>query len=367
MKLIMIFATIVLVALLASCNKQTENIVTPQGLHAGTVQMSFARAPSGIVQVNARLSRAGYDDKIIQLSVSDTGKVASGSFSNVPVGTWHLKVDALNDTGAVQYSGETDLDVLPGQTTQVSLELLSTTGGIDIVVTWGAICTPAPSGLVSWWTGDGNANDRIGGNDGSTVNGAGFASGKVGRAFNFNGVDQFVRIPGSPSLNPPGSLTIEAWIYPTNDTTANIFAEWGGDYETYNQRAYQLSMFPGGILRFAISDTLHQNDPPFHEFDSPPGVITARAWNHVAGVYDKSTGSRRIYVNAVQVAERIDSPITIYPSTAEITLGAILIPGSSTYFSFFPGKIDEVSFYNRALSEAELRNIYNSGGAGKCR
>jgi len=136
----------------------------------------------------------------------------------------------LERSGAsVVLTRETDLDVLPGQTTQVSLELLSTTGGIDIVVTWGAICTPAPSGLVSWWTGDGNANDRIGGNDGSTVNGAGFASGKVGRAFNFNGVDQFVRIPGSPSLNPPGSLTIEAWIYPTNDTTANIFAEWGGD------------------------------------------------------------------------------------------------------------------------------------------
>ncbi|TLY30040.1 MAG: hypothetical protein E6K56_07450, partial [Ignavibacteria bacterium] len=149
MKLITLLPAIALAALFASCNKQTESIVAPQGLHDGTVQMSFARAPSGVAQVIASLSRVGYDDRVIHLSISDTGRVASGSFSNVPVGTWHLKVDALNDTGAVQYSGEADLDVLPGQTTQVSLELLSTTGGIDIVVTWGASCTPAPSGLVS--------------------------------------------------------------------------------------------------------------------------------------------------------------------------------------------------------------------------
>src|SRR5882762_9245295 len=239
MKLIMIFATIVLVALLASCNKQTENIVTPQGLHAGTVQMSFARAPSGIVQVNARLSRAGYDDKIIQLSVSDTGKVASGSFSNVPVGTWHLKVDALNDTGAVQYSGETDLDVLPDQTTQVSLELLSNTGSIDIAVTWGAVCTPAPSGLVSWWQGEGNAKDRIGENNGTMENGAGFATGKVGQAFQFDGVNGYVEMANSTSLNPKGSFAIDAWIFPTQDDhRGTIIAKWGDRSGWDNQRSF---------------------------------------------------------------------------------------------------------------------------------
>src|SRR2546421_8334663 len=139
MKFLTILAAVFLVALLASCNKQTETILSPGGMHAGTVQMSFARAPSGIAQVIATLSRAGYDNRILHLTVSDSGKVASGSFSSVPIGTWHLKVDALNDTGAVQYSGETDLEVLPDQTTQVSLELLSNTGSIDIVVTWGAV------------------------------------------------------------------------------------------------------------------------------------------------------------------------------------------------------------------------------------
>ncbi len=42
-------------------------------------------------------------------------------------------------------------------------------------------CVQPPAGLVSWWPGDGNAKDIISGNDGTLVNGATFATGKVGQ------------------------------------------------------------------------------------------------------------------------------------------------------------------------------------------
>ena len=34
------------------------------------------------------------------------------------------------------------------------------------------VCAPTPAGLVSWWPGDGNAKDMVGGNDGTLLNGA---------------------------------------------------------------------------------------------------------------------------------------------------------------------------------------------------
>jgi hypothetical protein len=41
--------------------------------------------------------------------------------------------------------------------------------------------------------------------------------------------------------------------------------------------------------------------------------------------------------------------------------------GSCNYEGqFFNGLIDEVSFFNRALSGAEIQSIYNAGSAGKC-
>src|SRR5438270_12952784 len=55
-------------------------------------------------------------------------------------------------------------------------------------------CTPPPPNMVSWWPGDGNANDIQGGNNGTLQGGATFASGKVGQAFSFDGVNDYGRV-----------------------------------------------------------------------------------------------------------------------------------------------------------------------------
>jgi hypothetical protein len=174
-------------------------------------------------------------------------------------------------------------------------------------------------------------------------------------------------VPSSASLNPTGSFTADAWIFPTSDNNLSpIVKKWGdqGDYD--DQREYVLELAPGGILGFSISDDAHQDDSSFHSFISPLGSVTLNAWNHVAGVYDQSTGTRRIFVNGVQVAERTDPPITITNGVADFTIGAHQRSSTNTEF-FFAGMIDEVEFFNRALSQEELAAIYNAGSAGKCK
>jgi hypothetical protein len=84
----------------------------------------------------------------------------------------------------------------------------------------------------------------------------------------------------------------------------------------------------------------------------------------VAAVYDQAAGARRIYVNGVKVAERIDPPITVTNSTAKVAIGAQFAEGPARYF--FDGLIDELSFYSTALSTADIQYIYNAGSAGKC-
>jgi len=81
--------------------------------------------------------------------------------------------------------------------------------------------------MVSWWPGDGNANDISGNNNnGSLQGGATFAPGKVDQAFSFNGLDAFVLVPDSVSLNPTEQITIDAWVYPTADAGAtDVVAE----------------------------------------------------------------------------------------------------------------------------------------------
>jgi hypothetical protein len=167
-------------------------------------------------------------------------------------------------------------------------------------------------------------------------------------------------------LNAPGSLTVEAWIYPTADTLAMIIGKWGFSYGWENQRSYSFDLWPGRALNFGIADDSTQEDTAFQDFRTGAGVLTLNAWNHVAAVYDKDAGARSIYVNGVKVAERFHAHIQITQGIADLAIGAYLY---SPYYTWdpFPGLIDEVGFYQRALSGSEIAAIYNAGSAGKCR
>ena len=63
-------------------------------------------------------------------------------------------------------------------------------------------CVPVLSGLVSWWPGDGNADDIVDGNPG-TLNGVTLATGLVGEAFSFDGTGEVI-VTDNPNLGSPG-------------------------------------------------------------------------------------------------------------------------------------------------------------------
>lgn len=85
-----------------------------------------------------------------------------------------------------------------------------------------AVCTPPPSNMVSWWGGDNNALDIVGTNHGTLMNGATFASGMVGQAFSFDGVDDYVDLGAGWFTYQ--SFTIDMWVKlgTTQVTWANI-------------------------------------------------------------------------------------------------------------------------------------------------
>jgi len=226
-------------------------------------------------------------------------------------------------------------------------------------------CPPTAEGPVSWWAGDGTAADSVDGNDGLIRNGATFTPGTSGQAFAFDGLDDFVEIANTPSLNPTGSFSIDAWIFPRSAIDyRNVVAKWGdtGDYGS-GQRSYVLNLRSNQRIEFAISDLAHQGDASFHQFDSPPNAVALNQWSHVAAVYDQSSGTRRIYVNGSEAAARTDPPIVIMQGIANVGIGAKLA-SSTTPGHLFDGDVDEVHFWNRALSPAEVTELYNAGATG---
>ncbi len=110
----------------------------------GSISLNVDRAnkPANVSSVTAYLTRAGFDTLSGTLNLlSDT--TADISFNDISAGNWHLQVDAEDENEIVVYTGEKDINILAGITTEVSLTLLPTGAGfgnIHIVVIMERTC-----------------------------------------------------------------------------------------------------------------------------------------------------------------------------------------------------------------------------------
>src|SRR6185295_4045737 len=88
-----------------------------------------------------------------------------------------------------------------------------------------------------------------------------------------------------------------------------------------------------------------------------PKAVTRQTWVHIAGTYDGTIA--RLYVDGQQVATQ---PMTgrFVADTSPFILGANGNgTGTANVTERFPGKIDEIMLYRRALSATEISQLYD--------
>ena len=224
-------------------------------------------------------------------------------------------------------------------------------------------CLTPPSGLVSWWRGESNTTDTVGGNAAVLANGAGYNTGQVGTGFKLDGVDDYVRVPASGNLNigPGAGFTLETWINPSDVSDGRPILEWDNDTVTAvglhlwigNPGVPAASAYLGANLYDGITD---------HGIVTASGTIIANTAQHVALTYDRASGTARLFINGVVKKEQ--SLGSVFPrTTQDLYVGARL---GSVQPRYFQGLIDEPSVYNRALTTNEIAAIFAAGSAGKC-
>jgi len=206
-------------------------------------------------------------------------------------------------------------------------------------------CIEPPAGLISWWPGDGNAKDVQSTNDGMLVYGAGFGSGMVGQAFSFDGKNRVVAsTAGLPIYNSDRTLAV--WVKADAFLEGEAFFAGYGKFKAYNQ-VYELG---------AAGSTLFFSQWGGAIFG--PALQTGR-WYYVA-VTNTDT-KVKLYLDGKLVASG-DLPIDTAAGT-KFFVGSLPDEPAKR----LDGLVDEVEIYNRALTAAEIRDIFQAGSKRQCR
>jgi len=223
-------------------------------------------------------------------------------------------------------------------------------------------CMQAPDGVVAWWSFDetsGNtAAERIARRDGSLANGPTHAAGKVLGSLSFDGSNDYVAVADD-----------DLWAFGKRDFTIELWAKftWGGggsvghpgdvfigNDEGPGSRAKWFFALGGGVLNF------HINGPGIGArfFPRVPFRPSPGQWYHLA--VRRTADTYAIFVDGVLKGSAVDKS-TIPNPRAALTIG------QAEGLGFMHGQLDEVTIYDRALSDAELLAISNAGSAGKCK
>ena len=281
----------------------------------------------------------------------------------------------LNGTAANFYQDSATTAALSGLTTNAASGALTIQNGVIINATSGftnagaltigtgsainfagagtsVIPASAQSNLISHWSADGDASDSQDNNPGTLENGAGFAPGEIGQAFNFqNG--SYVNAGTSASL-APATITVEYWVYgrSVNSDYTQTLSRWGNSSSSPNSWIFDYA--PNGIYYFSVDNA---SGTQANAGSAAP--LALNAWHFVAGTYNGTTVS--LYVDG-QLAGTAPLTGPIQDNASTTSFGTKFADGSTHYS--FNGLIDDVGIYNRALTPAELLTIYNAGDAG---
>ena len=203
--------------------------------------------------------------------------------------------------------------------------------------------TPGPGLVAAYGFNEGSGttvNDASGNRHNGTLQGGASwtTSGKYGKAISFNGTGALVSIPNSSLLQLRTAMTLEAWVNPSTLTGIWRDVIYKGD-DNYYLAADSTNVRPAicGPSGQALFGT---------------GKLSANAWTHLAGTYDGTTV--RLYLNGVQVSSRTQT------GTIPVSTNPLQIGGDTIYGQYFPGRIDEVRIYNRALSAADIQRDMNT-------
>ncbi|MBO9204584.1 MULTISPECIES: LamG domain-containing protein [Niastella] len=222
--------------------------------------------------------------------------------------------------------------------------------------------TDLTKGLLAYFPFNGNFNDESGnGNNATSKNGAYLTTdfvGRTNRSAGFDGVDDYLIVPGSSKLNAD-TVTISYQVLVnntnrTNVTVSRINFESGASYAYGIHSQAASSTYGFGLVPGTDDCTVrYSSDPAGSAYTK--GTIQTGRWYNIIATF--ANGVQKIYMDGV-----LQNTLTrTFKNVKKCDNGDLMIGGwwKNDVISI-DGKIDEVRLYKRVLNDCEISKLAES-------
>src|SRR6185436_14344738 len=178
-----------------------------------------------------------------------------------------------------------------------------------------------------------------------------------GSSVSFDGINDYATVPNDAEIKRNSSFTLSAWINPAAVVT--------GRTQYIINKGVSATDFDYGFITTSTSGGPATPTPPanidvngklvFRVGDLTPNevngpILPADTWTLVTGVYNAADDELRLYINGTLVA--------VESVTGSVGMGTGALTFSGPSANQFNGRLDEIRFYNRALSDSEVGQLY---------
>lgn len=218
------------------------------------------------------------------------------------------------------------------------------------------------NGLVGWWPFNGNANDESGNGNNGMVNGATISSDRFGTmncAYSFNGINSFLEINDNQILRLNNTnFTISFWTYLNSYGNGYAFI-YKRSVGSQNGWAIGTDAGNQNTIGYIVSQSC---DPRAYS----NGTINLTGWHNVVVSYTLASQNIKIYFDGAlnQTSNGVDcnyAPTNGIPSPNPNCNSNLFFGKDGINNPYFlNGKLDDIGIWNRALTECEIADLYNS-------
>ena len=232
----------------------------------------------------------------------------------------------------------------------ITASLLAANSVNAINITAGAIAAPL-LGLMGYWALDdataSSARDNSGNGYTGTVTGPSVVAGVSGNGLSFDGANDTLSVGTVPVYV---AMSVSMWVLIRADVATNnprLYSHGTADYVfwNYNTTTVNFLTYKDASNKCAASCSLTLfNDGNYH---------------HVVVVTDGTVmpGTKKVYIDGTLVADT--NQATLGDWTTLITPTAWTFGSAGSASTYMNGNLDEIRYYSRALSLAEVKALYN--------